>query len=267
MAAHARAGIPLPPQARIAPVQTRTSALVVDDESPARDELAYLLHTFPGVSLVHAAGSSSEAIRHVQRHRYDLLFLDVRMPGLDGLQVAQILQQSAISPVIIFVTAYEEYAVRAFDVQARDYLLKPISRARVEKALQRALGPDRAHVRASTRGPAPALPVQVSGRTKMIECGQVAWVEAVGDYVRLQLTDGSAHLIRMPISRVEERWSPHGFVRIHRGYLVPIRAITEFAVRGRHHTVTVSGRALPVSRRHVRDVRERFLHAASSGPP
>jgi DNA-binding LytR/AlgR family response regulator len=261
MAAHAVAGIPLSPQVRAAPGQARTSALVVDDESPARDELAYLLQTFPGVSLVHAACGSSEAIGHLRRHQYDLLFLDVRMPDLDGLEVAQLLQQCAVSPVVIFVTAYEEYAVRAFDVQARDYLLKPISRARVEKALQRALGSDRAQARAWTEKPAPALPVEVSGRTKMIECGQVSWVEAVGDYVRLHLADGSAHLIRMPISRVEERWSRHGFVRIHRGYLVPIRAITEFAVVGRNHTVTVAGRALPVSRRHVRDVRERFLHA------
>lgn len=242
--------------------QARTSALVADDESAARDELAQLLQTFPGVSLVHAARSPSEAIRHLQHYEYDLVFLDVRMPGLDGLEVAQVLQHSAASPVVIVVTAYEEYAVRAFDVQDRDYLLKPISRARVEKALRRALDSDRAHARARTGKPVPALPVEVSGRTKVIECGQVSWVEAVGDYARLHLTDGSAHLIRMPISRIEERWSPHGFVRIHRGYLVSIRAVTEFAVLGGNHTVTVSGRALPVSRRRARDVRKRFLRAA-----
>jgi DNA-binding LytR/AlgR family response regulator len=96
----------------------------------------------------------------------------------------------------------------------------------------------------------------------MIECAQVCWVEAVGDYVRLHLDDGNSHLVRMPISHVEEKWSAHGFVRIHRGHLVPLRGITEFAVVGGTHTVTVSGRVLPVSRRHARDVRERFLHAA-----
>lgn len=262
MAAHAAADTMLAPDVRTARDPARTSALVVDDEAPARDELAYLLRTFPEVSLVHAVGSSSEAIRHLQHYQYDLVFLDVRMPDLDGLEVAQLLQQFAVPPVVIFVTAYEEYAVRAFDVQARDYLLKPISRARLERALQRALRPDRAHAKAGTEKPAPAIPVEVSGRTRMIECRQVSWVEAVGDYVRLHLADGSAHLIRMPISHVEERWSAHGFVRIHRGYLVPIRAITEFAVVGGNHTVTVSGRVLPVSRRHARDVRERFLHAA-----
>ena len=96
----------------------------------------------------------------------------------------------------------------------------------------------------------------------MIECVQVCWVEAVGDYVRLHLTDGSAHLVRMPISHVEEKWSAHGFVRIHRGYLVPVGAITEFAVMGGNHTVTVCGQVLPVSRRHAREVRERFLQTA-----
>jgi two-component system response regulator LytT len=262
MSAHAAAETMLPPDGRETQGQGRTSALVVDDEAPARDELAYLLRTFPDLGVVHAVGSSSAAIRHLQQHQYDLVFLDVRMPDLDGLEVAQLLQQFAIPPVVIFVTAYEEYAVRAFDVQARDYLLKPISRARLERALQHALVLDRTLARMGPEKPAPAIPVEVSGRTRMIECRQVSWVEAVGDYVRLHLTDGSAHLIRMPISHVEERWSQHGFVRIHRGYLVPVKAITEFAVVGGNHTVTVSGRVLPVSRRHARDVRERFLHAA-----
>jgi DNA-binding LytR/AlgR family response regulator len=238
------------------------SALVVDDEAPARDQLAYLLRSIPIVGNVHAVGSSSDAIRHLQLHQYDLVFLDVRMPDLDGLEVAQLLQRFADPPVVIFVTAYEEYAVRAFEVQARDYLLKPISRARLETALHRILRPDRTALQALAEKHAPAIAVEVAGRTRMIESGQVCWVEAVGDYVRLHLNDGPAHLVRMPISHVEERWSADGFVRIHRGHLVPVRAITEFAVIGGNHTVTVAGRVLPVSRRHARDVRERFLQAA-----
>jgi DNA-binding LytR/AlgR family response regulator len=240
----------------------QVSALVVDDEAPARDQLAYLLQTIPAVGAVHAVGSSSDAIRRLQQHQYDLVFLDVRMPGLDGLEVAQLLQRFAVPPAVIFVTAYEEYAVRAFEVQARDYLLKPISRARLETALDRVLGSELTSPQVSPDRPAPAIAVEVGGRTRMVESAQVCWVEAVGDYVRLHLTDGSAHLVRMPISHVEERWSPLGFVRIHRGHLVPVRAITEFAVVGGNHTVTVAGRVLPVSRRHARDVRERFLQAA-----
>jgi DNA-binding LytR/AlgR family response regulator len=238
------------------------SALVVDDEAPARDQLVYLLRSIPILGLVHAAGSSSDAIRQLQLHQYDLVFLDVRMPDLDGLEVAQLLQRFAAPPVVIFVTAYEEYAVRAFEVQARDYLLKPISLARLETALQRVLRPDRTALPPPAAKHAPPIAVDVGGRTRMIESDQVCWVEAVGDYVRVHVNDGTAHLVRMPISHVEERWLPFGFVRIHRGHLVPVRAITEFAVIGGNHTVTVAGRVLPVSRRHARDVRERFLQAA-----
>ncbi len=240
----------------------RASALVVDDEAPARDELAYLLRTIPAVDPVDTAGSSTDAIRLLQQRPYDLVLLDVRMPDLDGLEVARLLQRFAVPPAVIFVTAYEQYAVRAFDVQARDYLLKPISRARLETAVYRALGTDHRQSKPVADKPAPAIPVEISGRTRMVDAAQVCWVEAVGDYVRLHLTDGTAHLIRMPISHVEEKWSAHGFVRIHRGHLVPIRAITEFAVVGGNHTVTVAGQVLPVSRRHARDVRERFLQAA-----
>ena len=87
---------------------------------------------------------------------------------------------------------------------------------------------------------------------------QVRWVEAEGDYVRLHLTDGNAHLLRMPISHLEERWAAQGFIRIHRGYLVPVGQITEFAVAGNNHSVKVAGQWLPVSRRHARDVRDRL---------
>jgi DNA-binding LytR/AlgR family response regulator len=240
---------------------TLASALVVDDEAPARDELVYLLATMPGVGPVHAAASSTEAFRLLKQRQFDLVFLDVRMPDLDGLEVAQLLQRFADPPAVIFVTAYEQYAVRAFDVQARDYLLKPISRARLETALHRALAADQRRSAAAEK-PAPAIPVEIGGRTRMVEYAQVCWVEAVGDYVRLHLTDGSAHLTRMPISHVEEKWSAYGFVRIHRGHLVPVRAITEFAMVGGNHTVTVFGQVLPVSRRHARDVRERFLRAS-----
>jgi two-component system response regulator LytT len=253
MGTHAAADTMLPPDARPAQGQGRTSALVVDDEAPARDELAYLLRTFPDIGIVHAVGSSSAAIRHLQQHQYDLVFLDVRMPDLDGLEVAQLLQQFAIPPVVIFVTAYEEYAVRAFDVQARDYLLKPISRARLERALQHALVMDRTQTKLGPEKPAPAIPVEVSGRTRMIECRQVSWVEAVGDYVRLHLTDGSAHLIRMPISHVEERWSSHGFVRIHRA-----RSACQPQARTRRKGTIPARR-----RRRLRSPRDRPARAAT----
>jgi DNA-binding LytR/AlgR family response regulator len=241
------------------------SALVVDDETPALDELSYLLRTNFPIAPVHAAQNASDALRHLQERRYDVVFLDVRMPELNGIELGNVLRRFAAPPAIVYVTAYEEYAVRAFDIGACDYLLKPVSRARLRTALERALGPRAAG------GPGPGesgppsddssglIAVETAGRTRFISCEQVQWVEAEGDYVRLHTEDGGAHLVRIPISHLEERWSAHGFIRIHRGYLVSFKSITEFSVTGSVHQVVVGGRSLPVSRRHVRDVRDRIL--------
>jgi DNA-binding LytR/AlgR family response regulator len=240
----------------------RASALVIDDEAPALDELSYLLRsTFPLMS-VDAAQNSADALRYLQERHYDVVFLDVRMPALNGIELGNVLRRFSTPPAIVLVTAYEEYAVRAFEIGACDYLLKPVSRARLRTALERALArsldqaapPDHDDLSAM-------IPVETAGRTRFISCDQVSWVEAEGDYVRLHAADGEAHLVRMPISHLEERWAAHGFIRIHRSYLVPFKRITEFCVTSGVHTVTVAGRSLPVSRRHVRDVRDRILRA------
>lgn len=240
------------------------SALVVDDETPALDELSYLLRTNFPIAPVHGAQNASDALRHLQERRYDVVFLDVRMPELNGIELGNVLRRFAAPPAIVYVTAYEEYAVRAFDIGACDYLLKPVSRARLGTALERALGP-LAGGRPQEPGPSPGddpsdlIPVETAGRTRFISREQVFWVEAEGDYVRLHTADGGAHLVRIPISHLEERWSAHGFIRIHRGYLVSFRHITEFSVTANVHTVVVGGCSLPVSRRHVREVRDRIL--------
>jgi DNA-binding LytR/AlgR family response regulator len=239
------------------------SALVIDDETPALDELCYLLRTAFSIAPVDAARSSSDAFRCLQERSYDVVFLDVRMPTLNGIELGNVLRRFAEPPAIVFVTAYEEYAVRAFDIGACDYLLKPVSRTRLGTALDRALGQqvDRPVSRRDDDDPSATIPVEIAGRTRFIPREQVRWVEAEGDYVRLHITDGSAYLVRMPISHLEERWEAYGFIRIHRSYLVPIRHITEFSVVNGMHAVTVDGHSLPVSRRHVRDVRDRILRS------
>jgi DNA-binding LytR/AlgR family response regulator len=237
------------------------TALVVDDEVPALDELTYLLRAIPVISSVHAARSSSEALRSLQERRYDVIFLDVRMPSLNGIELANVLGRFASPPAIVFVTAYEEYAVRAFDIGACDYLLKPVSRSRLSTALDRALRRSDDRAGEPKDSDVAAIPLETAGRVRWVTPGQVRWVEAEGDYVRLYMTDGDAHLVRMPISHLEERWAAHGFIRIHRSYLVPIAHIAEFAVAGNNHSVKVSGQWLPVSRRHARDVRDRLLRA------
>jgi DNA-binding LytR/AlgR family response regulator len=249
------------------------SALVIDDESPALDELSYLLRANFPIDPVHAAQTASDALRHLQERRYDVVFLDVRMPELNGIELGNVLRRFAAPPAIVYVTAYEEYAVRAFDIGARDYLLKPVSRARLGTALERALGPLAAGTREPGRWEAESpgddssdlIPVETAGRTRFISREQVRWAEAEGDYVRLHTADGGAHLVRIPISHLEERWAGHGFIRIHRGYLVSFKHITEFSVTGSVHTVMVGGRSLPVSRRHVRDVRDRILRVGRRG--
>jgi two-component system, LytTR family, response regulator LytT len=243
------------------------AALVVDDEAPALDELSYLLRSMPAISAVDVAASSSDALRCLQERPYDIVFLDIRMPLLNGIELANVLGRFATPPAIVFVTAYEEYAVSAFDVGACDYLLKPVSAARLRMALGRALGRPGEGARAGEERPPGdegsigAISVEAAGRARLITPGQVCWVESVGDYVRLHMTEGDAHLLRMPISHLEEKWAAHGFIRIHRSYLVSVEKITEFSVLGSNHTVKVAGRSLPVSRRHARDVRDRVLRA------
>jgi DNA-binding LytR/AlgR family response regulator len=244
----------------------RASALVIDDEAPARDELSYLLRAF-SIAPVDAVQNSSDAFRYLHERSYDVVFLDVRMPALNGIELGNVLRRFTSPPAIVFVTAFEEYAVRAFDIGACDYLLKPVSRERLSTALGRALGrsPDQPE---SPGGDAFArIPVEIAGRTRLIAREQVHWAEAEGDYVRLHTTDGSAHLVRMPISHLAERWSAYGFIRIHRGFLVQVKHITEFSVTNGVHAVTVAGHSLPVSRRHVRDVRDRILRAGRRSLP
>ena len=248
--------------------QARTaSALVIDDEAPARDELSYLLRTTFSIAPVDAAQNSSDAFRYLQERSYDVVFLDVRMPALNGIELSKVLCRFAAPPAIVFVTAFEEYAVRAFEIGACDYLLKPVSRARLSTALGRALGRSPDHPDSPDDDPFATIPVETAGRTRFIPREQVRWAEAEGDYVRLHTTDGSAYLVRMPISHLEERWSAHGFIRIHRGFLVQVKHITEFSVTNGVHAVTVAGHSLPVSRRHVRDVRDRILRAGRRSLP
>jgi DNA-binding LytR/AlgR family response regulator len=248
------------------PMRT-ASALVIDDEAPARDELAYLLRTAFSITPVDAAENSADAFRYLQERSYDVVFLDVRMPVLNGIELGNVLRRFAAPPAIVYVTAYEEYAVRAFDIGACDYLLKPVSQARLRTALERALGRSPGQPDQPDDDPSATIGVEVAGRTRLISRDQVRWAESEGDYVRLHMADGHAYLVRMPISHLEERWSAHGFIRIHRGFLVAIRHIAEFSVTNGVHTVIVDGHSLPVSRRHVRDVRDRILRAGRRSLP
>jgi DNA-binding LytR/AlgR family response regulator len=237
---------------------TGLRVLVVDDEPPAVAELAYLLSRDPRIASVQTANDGEEALRILKNSPVDALFLDIRMPGLDGLEIAAVLNQFATPPQIIFVTAHEEFALEAFDLHASDYLLKPVRSERLAEAIRR-MTPTAAPRTRPDPDPYDVIPVELAGVTRFIPRQDIAYVEAQGDYVRLH-TATSNHLVRIPLTVLEEHWSGAGFARTHRRFLVRVDAVSEARWESGHLTVIVGGTPIPVARRHTREVRERLSH-------
>lgn len=234
--------------------------LVVDDEPPALAELSYLLEREPGIGVVRTAGSADEALRLLDRAPVDVLFLDIHLPGLSGLELARILGRFRTPPAIVFVTAYEEHAVDAFELNAVDYLLKPIRGERLTEAVRRASFAGNNHgEHADTEE---SVPVELAGVTRFVSVSEVRYVEAQGDYARLHTPQGSP-LIRVPLATLEERWRRAGFVRIHRSILVAVAHIEEIRFDAGRAVVVVAGTPLQVSRRHTRELRELLRRRAA----
>lgn len=235
--------------------------LAVDDEPPALDELAYLLNADGRVAHVHRAGDATEALRVLRDTEVDAVFLDIRMPGLDGMELARILRRFARPPAIVFVTAYDDGAVDAFDLGVTDYVRKPVRAERLGESLRRVAGARLAPAAAPfVQTDEPSIPVELAGTTRMLPRSSVRWVEAQGDYARLHTSDAS-HLVRVSLATLAERWADAGFVRIHRSYLVQIRLIAELRLTGSGYVVSVDGIELPVSRRHTRELKDRLIRA------
>jgi DNA-binding LytR/AlgR family response regulator len=236
--------------------------LAVDDEPPALDELAYLLNADVRVAYVHRAGDATEALRVLRDTEVDAVFLDIRMPGLDGMELARILRRFARPPAIVFVTAYDDGAVDAFDLGVTDYVRKPVRAERLGESLRRVAG-----LRATPapvpakRDDEPSIPVELAGTTRMLPRSSVRWVEAQGDYARLHTADAS-HLVRVSLATLAERWADAGFVRIHRSYLVQLRLVAELRLTQSGYVVAIDGTELPVSRRHTRELKDKLIRAA-----
>jgi DNA-binding LytR/AlgR family response regulator len=252
-------------------VSSNLTVLAVDDETPALDELAYLLGQHPEVAEVHTASDATSALRELNQHPIDAVFLDINMPGLSGIELAGVLANYANRPAVVFVTAHEDKAVAAFDVGAVDYLLKPIRQNRLDEAVRRVAAAASRATSAEPAGPAPSedqdwnvVPAELGGITHLVPRDSIGWVEAEGDYARLHSATG-AHLVRIPLSTLETRWRDHGFQRIHRSYLVSLRQVT--GLRTADGAVLVRLRAngtspaveLPVSRRQARELRDRLV--------
>jgi DNA-binding LytR/AlgR family response regulator len=239
---------------------TGLSVLAVDDEAPALDELIFLLENSALVSTVRAAKSATDALHYMHDEHYDVVMLDIAMPGLDGLELARVLERFSHPPAIVFVTAHEEHALEAFDAGGMGYLLKPVTLERLVSTLQRVA--HRPVDESAEESSLDTILVEIGSLTKILAREDVSWVESAGDYVRLHLRGGGQHLVRIPISLLEDRWSEHGFVRIHRSYLVALRDIHELRTSEGHTMVGVEDFALPVSRRHSKELRDRLVRHA-----
>jgi DNA-binding LytR/AlgR family response regulator len=231
----------------------RLRVLVVDDEEPAVAELAFLLGRDERVGDVRTCTRAVDALRRLHEEAFDVVLLDVAMPGLSGLELASVLGAFSAPPRIVFVTAYADHAVDAFDLNAADYLLKPVREERLREAVRRVC-------EAGAVKPAPedAIAVELGGVTRFVRRSEVRYVEAHGDYARLH-TAATSHLVRIPLSTLEERWREAGFLRIHRSLLVSLAHVEEVRAEAGHYSVVVDGAELPVSRRSVPTLRDLLL--------
>jgi DNA-binding LytR/AlgR family response regulator len=227
------------------------TALVVDDERPALDEMVFLLGRDPRIGEVVPRDSAAEALKVLQEREVDVLFLDIQLPGLTGLDLAQVLTRFRTPPPVVFVTAHESHAVEAFDLRAVDYVLKPVREERLGEAVRRVLDTG-----SRPEGPADELiPVDRAGVTRFVSRSDIHYVEAQGDYARLH-TATDSYLLRTPLTALEAQWAEAGFLRIHRSLLVSLGHVSEVRSESGKCAVVVGSTVLQVSRRHTPHLRE-----------
>jgi two-component system, LytTR family, response regulator len=255
----------------------RIRTLVVDDQPVARERIVSLLAVESDVEVVGECATGGEAVRAIRTLAPDLVFLDMQMPELDGLAVVDAIGSERM-PYTIFVTAYDDYAVRAFDAQAIDYLLKPFARPRfaraVERARQRLQSRERAaltgellqaveSMRGRQRSSSPRLVVKSGGRVLFVDLDQIDWVEAEGNYARLHV-GADVHLVRETMTDLLVRLGDEGFARVHRSAIVNVSRVAELrtAPGGDYDVVLTTGAHVPLSR----SCREAFQARLTAGP-
>jgi two-component system LytT family response regulator len=237
------------------------SALIVDDEPIARAGLRRMLGEVEWIRCSGEAASGPEALQAIAELRPELVFLDIEMPGLSGIDVLRALPQP---PYVVFTTAYAEHAVAAFELGAIDYLLKPFGPERLLASLERvraALGEPRAALldrigEALSRGPMSRLFVRTGRSIVPVAVATIAWFEAVGDYVAAH-ADGTQHLLHLSLNRLEERLDAQRFARIHRTHIVNLDRVVAFRrqLTGQLIAELRDGTRLPVSRAKAQELR------------
>jgi two-component system, LytTR family, response regulator len=258
-------------------VSARLRIVVADDERPARSFLVSLLRSFDDVAVVGEAASGKEAVALIEKEKPDLALLDWQMPEIDGIGVVRMLKREAM-PLIAFVTAYDEYAVRAFEVNAVDYLLKPVDKARLRETLNRAqeriehaeiVAEQGAQVAAAidtyeASGKQPYLeriPVRRREEVIIVPVHQIASIVADGELLKITTTRNERHTISYRLKDLDRRLDPARFVRLGRGTLANVDVITKISVMpgGTHVAVLSNGQKLPISRLQSRILRDRLL--------
>jgi two-component system LytT family response regulator len=241
----------------MAPPQ-KISVLIVDDEPLARSNLKVLLRQDTDIESIAECGAGSEAIAAIRSTRPDLVFLDVQMPECSGFDVLETLKADAFLPVVVFVTAYDEYALRAFDAGALDYLLKPFDDARFTLAMQRARQKIAALATRQSQE-VPRLTVRSAGHVVYVPIPDIDWVEAADYYVCLHVGEKS-HLLRQSMAELEQELDSKIFCRIHRSAIVNLRRVRALEVdsAGEYEVVLQSGKKLRLSRRFRKELQARM---------
>jgi two-component system LytT family response regulator len=239
-------------------------ALVVDDEPLARSNLTVLLRLDPEIDVVRECGSGMEALAEIRNSKPDLVFLDVQMPECDGFDVLEMLGGD-LPPAVIFVTAYDQYALRAFEAGALDYLLKPFDNARFDRALGRAR--ERiAHGRNSPRTMA-CFVVKSSGQVSFLKTSEIDWIEAA-DYYSCLHVGARTHLLRRSMSELEQELDQAVFCRIHRSTIVKLDRVSglKLSENGEYDVLLDNGTRLRLSRRYRKQLQSRLSVRGSNCP-
>ncbi len=230
--------------------------MIVDDEAPARSELRFLLEQTGKIGTITEASSVRSAIEMLMESRVDVVFLDISMPGASGLQLAEALHKLKNPPAIVFVTAYSDHAVEAFDVDAVDYLMKPVEEARLDRAIEKVT--QRTKPVTDSKVTIERIPVEKGGKKILIGIDKIRFVMARDDYAYLQ-TDTDRYFSTVSLAQLEKRLDGHGFFRVHRGYLVNLSMVEEIeSVSGGTLLLTLNGveEKIPVSRRRVSSLKK-----------
>ena len=225
--------------------------MIVDDEAPARSELRFLLEQTGKIASIAEASSVRTAIEMLMENRVDVVFLDISMPGASGLQLAEALHKLKNPPSIVFVTAYSDHAVEAFDVDAVDYLLKPVEEARLDQAIEKVLS--RVKPQTENKVTIERIPVEKGGRKVLIPIDQIRYIMAKDDYSCI-FTDDDRFLSTTSLAQFEAKLCDFGFFRVHRRYIVNLACVEDVeTIPSGAIQLGIAGMEdrVPVSRRRV----------------